>query len=129
MVLSTCFLYHSAYNSLQGRRSRINCDMVQKSSRPQLGRADASVAKRPRGRPRAYDPEAALRRVLEPVGTKVYPGAWLDDVAAATGMNRPSLYAAFGDKQALYLRALESYWEQSLHTMRKLLARDEPLAV
>jgi len=31
----------------------------------------------------------------------------LDDISAATGMNRPSLYAAFGDKQAIYLKAIE----------------------
>jgi AcrR family transcriptional regulator len=43
-------------------------------------------------------------------------------------MNRPSLYAAFGDKQALYLKALEDYVEQSLRAMRQLLSYDEPLA-
>ena len=50
-----------------------------------------------------------------------YAGTSLDDIAAATGMNRPSLRAAFGDKRALYLRALRSYWDA------KFLAMDEAL--
>ena len=40
-----------------------------------------------------------------------YAGTSLDDIAAATGMNRPSLRAAFGDKHAIYLKALNEYWE------------------
>jgi TetR/AcrR family transcriptional regulator, copper-responsive repressor len=103
--------------------------MVQKQLGLKRGHAASDIAKRPRGRPRAYDPEVALRRALETFWTQGYARASLDDLAAATGMNRPSLYAAFGDKQALYLRALENYWQQSLHTMRELLSRDEPLAV
>ena len=43
-------------------------------------------------------------------------------------MNRPSLYAAFGDKHTLYLKALEGYWDLGLVTMRKALGdRDRPL--
>ena len=38
-----------------------------------------------------------------------YAATSLDDLSAATGMNRPSLYAAFGDKQAIYLKAIERY--------------------
>ncbi len=49
----------------------------------------------------------------------------LDDLAAATGMNRPSLYAAFGDKRGLYLKTLERYRDQTRATARELLA-DEP---
>jgi AcrR family transcriptional regulator len=69
-----------------------------------------------------------LRRAQETFWTHGYSRASLDDLAAATGMNRPSLYAAFGDKQALYLKTLEEYWAQSLHAMRELLSYDEPLA-
>ena len=39
-------------------------------------------------------------------------------------MNRPSLYAAFGDKRALYLEALEQYWQLSFAAMREALAGD-----
>jgi len=43
-------------------------------------------------------------------------------------MNRPSLYAAFGDKHALYLRALDHYWTLGHEGMREALAYDRPLA-
>ena len=103
--------------------------MVQKRVEPKRGHVTASLVKRPRGRPRAYDPDVALRRALETFWTKGYSRASLDDLVIATGMNRPSLYAAFGDKQALYLSALENYWEQSLRLMRELLSHDEPLSL
>jgi TetR/AcrR family transcriptional regulator, copper-responsive repressor len=60
-----------------------------------------------RGRPRAYDPEAALRAARDVFWVKGYAATSLDDIVAATGMNRPSLYSAFGDKEAIYLAALK----------------------
>lgn len=57
-----------------------------------------------------------------------YSGTSLDSIAAATGMNPPSLYAAFGNKHALYLEALARYWEISLTATREALAGDRPLA-
>jgi AcrR family transcriptional regulator len=66
-------------------------------------------AKRPRGRPRAYDPDIALAQAMGAFWDRGYAGTSLDDISAATGMNRPSLYAAFGDKQAIYLKAIERY--------------------
>ncbi len=62
--------------------------------------------KRPRGRPRGFDPEEALKAASERFRTLGYAATSLDDLAAATGLARPSLYAAFGDKKALYLAAL-----------------------
>ncbi|HLW90487.1 MAG TPA: TetR/AcrR family transcriptional regulator [Roseiarcus sp.] len=56
-----------------------------------------------------------------------YAGTSLDDLAAATGMNRPSLYAAFGDKRALYFKALRSYWRMSAAEMRDVFAAERPL--
>jgi len=82
---------------------------------------------RPRGRPRAYDPEVALQSVLEAFWKRGYSGTSLDDLAAATGMNRPSLYAGFGDKRAIYVRALEHYWERGLNGMRRALAPERSL--
>ncbi|MFZ0870165.1 MAG: TetR family transcriptional regulator, partial [Rhodanobacter sp.] len=67
--------------------------------------------KRPRGRPRAYDPETALRQAAEAFWKTGYSGTSLDDISAATGMNRPSLRAAFGDKHEIYVKALNDYWE------------------
>jgi TetR/AcrR family transcriptional regulator, copper-responsive repressor len=80
---------------------------------------------RRRGRPRAYDPEAALRRAIDAFWKTGYSGTSLDEISAATGMNRPSLYAAFGDKHALYLKALEHYWQLGLVVMREALADDD----
>jgi AcrR family transcriptional regulator len=46
-----------------------------------------------------------------------FAGASLDDLSAATGMNRPSLYGAFGDKQALFKSALDRYMDSSRAAM------------
>jgi AcrR family transcriptional regulator len=70
-----------------------------------------------RGRPRAYDPEVALSKVTETFWEQGYAGASLDDLSAATGMNRPSLYGAFGDKQALFKTALDRYMDESRAAM------------
>ena len=77
-----------------------------------------------RGRPRAYDPQAALLRATDSFWRAGYTGTSLDEISAATGMNRPSLYAAFGDKRALYLEALAHYWQLSFAAMREPLAED-----
>ena len=50
----------------------------------------------------------------------------LDDLAATTGMNRPSLYGAFGDKHDLYMKALEHYWAAGRAAMAKALAPGRP---
>jgi TetR/AcrR family transcriptional regulator, copper-responsive repressor len=80
-----------------------------------------------RGRPRAYDPEAALKQATDTFWRAGYSGTSLDSIAAATGMNPPSLYAAFGNKHALYLEALAHYWELSLAATREALAEERPL--
>ena len=63
----------------------------------------------PRGRPRAYDPEIALRKATEVFWNLGFNGASLEDLSAAMGMNRPSMYAAFGNKEALFRKALQRY--------------------
>jgi TetR/AcrR family transcriptional regulator, copper-responsive repressor len=80
-----------------------------------------------RGRPRAYDPDRALARALESFWKSGYSGTSLDDIAEATGMNRPSLYAAFGGKKDLYLKALDQYWAMSRLALSEALADDVPL--
>jgi AcrR family transcriptional regulator len=70
--------------------------------------ACAAAAKR-RGRPRAFDPDAVLETVLELFWENGFAATSLDDIAEATGVSRPSLAAAFGDKQALYIKAMERY--------------------
>ena len=63
----------------------------------------------PRGRPRKFDPDHALDQALKVFWSKGYEGASLPDLTAAMGINRPSLYAAFGNKEALFKKALERY--------------------
>jgi AcrR family transcriptional regulator len=82
---------------------------------------------RKRGRPRAYDPEIALKQAQDTFWRSGYSATSLDDLAAAMSMNRPSLYAAFGDKQALYLRAVERYAERSRRALAQELAASRPL--
>jgi TetR/AcrR family transcriptional regulator, copper-responsive repressor len=97
--------------------------MVQKSAP-----ADARPTRKRRGRPRAYDPETALQSAIDVFWQTGYSGTSLDDLSAATGMNRPSLYAAFGDKRALYLKALDHYWTLGHEAMREALSYERPLA-
>jgi AcrR family transcriptional regulator len=66
---------------------------------------------RSRGRPRAYDTAQALDGAAELFWRKGFAGTSLDDLSAAMGMGRPSIYNAFGDKEALFLRALERFRE------------------
>jgi TetR/AcrR family transcriptional regulator, copper-responsive repressor len=83
--------------------------------------------RRPRGRPRAYEPETALRQAADVFWRAGYAGTSLDDLSAATGMNRPSLKAAFGDKHDLYVKALSDYWERKFALMAEALAPGQPL--
>src|ERR1700692_1987824 len=61
------------------------------------------------GRPRSFDVEKALDRALQVFWRKGYEAASLSDLTKAVGVNRPSLYAAFGDKETLFRKALDRY--------------------
>jgi AcrR family transcriptional regulator len=93
----------------------------------EMARTKSETEPARRGRPRAYDAEAALKRATEEFWQTGYSGTSLDSIAAATGMNPPSLYAAFGNKRAIYLKALSGYWELALTATREALAGDRPL--
>ncbi len=85
-----------------------------------------SGTRRP-GRPRAYEPEVALERAMDAFWDDGFSGTSLDDLSARTGMNRPSLYAAFGDKQALYLKTLDSYRANRRALLARALGAGRPL--
>ena len=87
---------------------------------------NAPPAKR-RGRPRAYDPDVALREARDTFWRAGYAATSLDDLAADMGMNRPSIYAAFGDKRALYLRAVTEYADASRAALTRALAEPRSL--
>jgi TetR/AcrR family transcriptional regulator, copper-responsive repressor len=80
-----------------------------------------------RGRPRAFDPDAALSQAVDVFWDGGFAATSLDDLTAATGMNRPSLYGAFGDKQALYRKAFDLYRERTRAAMAEAFGGDRPL--
>ncbi len=83
---------------------------------------------RGRGRPRQFEPAQAIWKAVEVFWDNGYSGTSLDQLSAATRINRPSLYAAFGDKRAIYLRALSRFGDEMRRAMLALADSDEPLA-
>ena len=78
------------------------------------------------GRPRCFCEEAALEKALRVFWAKGYEGASLTDLTEAMGINRPSLYAAFGDKEALFCKAMARYADGPAAFLRRAL--EEPSA-
>jgi len=70
------------------------------------------MTKVPRGRPREFALADALDRAVPVFWRDGYDGASVAQLAEAMGISKPSLYAAFGDKEGLFLRVLERYGEQ-----------------
>ena len=62
-----------------------------------------------RGRPRSFDRAAALRCAMDVFWAKGFDGASISDLTTAMGINSPSLYAAFGSKEALFREAVDLY--------------------
>src|SRR5262249_50758345 len=80
-----------------------------------------------RGRPRGYDPDAALACAVDAFWDAGFAATSLDDLTQAMGMNRPSLYGAFGDKQALYHKAFDLYRARTREALDEALSGDHPL--
>jgi AcrR family transcriptional regulator len=80
---------------------------------------------RPRGRPREFDRQAALRRAMEVFWLRGFDACSIGELGDAMGINPPSLYAAFGSKEALFREAVELYVEaEGGAAMRDLLAHE-----
>jgi AcrR family transcriptional regulator len=79
-----------------------------------------------RGRPRAFDVDSALDRAVEVFWRHGYEGASLSDLTDAMGINRPSLYAAFGSKEDLFRKAVARYADVDLAYVREAL--EQPTA-
>ena len=99
--------------------------MVQKSKRP-AATPDSAAPKR-RGRPRAYQPEIALGKALDLFRKDGFAATSLDDLSAATGMNRPSLYGAFGDKRELYIKSYARYRADARAAMADIFRDELPI--
>ena len=69
-------------------------------------------AARAPGRPRSFDETGALEKATQVFWSKGYDGVTIDDLVAGMGVGRPSLYAVFGDKRAIFLRVLRAYAER-----------------
>src|SRR5437899_2320898 len=83
----------------------------------------------PVGRPRAFDIDKALDRALKVFWRKGYEGASLPDLTRAMGINRPSLYAAFGNKEALFRKAIDRYVEGPASHVREAIHEPKARAV
>jgi AcrR family transcriptional regulator len=64
---------------------------------------------KPRGRPLAFDQDRALEKALFVFWSRGYEGASMAELVAALGINKPSIYATFGNKEALFQKVLEKY--------------------
>jgi TetR/AcrR family transcriptional repressor of nem operon len=79
-------------------------------------------------RPREFDEDLALDHALQLFWLKGYASASLDDLCEVTGLGRSSLYAAFGSKQALYMKTLARYEEGSARRISAALEAPVPVA-
>jgi AcrR family transcriptional regulator len=98
--------------------------MVQKSKKP-LAHPDTATKRR--GRPRAYQPEIALGKALDLFRKNGFAATSLDELSAATGMNRPSLYGAFGDKRELYVKSYARYRADARAAMQEIFRDELPI--
>ena len=102
--------------------------MVQKIKKPSpTTKIDATDAPKRRGRPRAYEPDIALGKALDLFRKDGFAGTSLDDLSAATGMNRPSLYGAFGDKRELYIKSYQRYRDDARAAMIDIFRGEQPI--
>ena len=85
-------------------------------------RTGTEIAKRSRGRPRTFITAEVLDRVRTVFLEKGFAAASVDELADAAGLNRPSLYAAFGDKEQLYIHTLRFYGQKSVEGLDAVLA-------
>ncbi|MEM6461529.1 MAG: TetR/AcrR family transcriptional regulator [Pseudomonadota bacterium] len=84
----------------------------------------------PRGRPRKTDPDAVLETAMKAFWERGFEGTSMNDLSSMTGMAKPGLYSNFGDKEAIYAKAMERYCSSYAGPMLEDLVRsDDPLEV
>ena len=83
----------------------------------------------PSGRTRQFDVDEALDRALEVFWARGYEGATLPELTRAMGINRPSLYAAFGNKEQLFRKALGRYQTGPMSFLTEALRKPTARAV
>jgi len=75
------------------------------------------------GRPREFDEDAALEAAMRVFWEKSYEGTTMADLTGAMGINRSSMYAAFGDKESIFHRVMERYLGEPMDYIRQALAQ------
>jgi AcrR family transcriptional regulator len=83
----------------------------------------------PSGRTRQFDADEALNRALDVFWARGYEGATLPELTRAMGINRPSLYAAFGNKEQLFRKALDRYQTGPMSFLTEALRKPTARAV
>jgi len=78
-------------------------------------------------RPREFDVDSALESAMQTFWVKGYEATSVDDLCESTGLGRSSLYAAFGDKRQLYLRALDRYEDTAATRLATALNGPRPI--
>jgi TetR/AcrR family transcriptional regulator, transcriptional repressor for nem operon len=73
-----------------------------------------------------FDPDEVIGRATNVFWTRGYESTSIDDLVQATGINRASLYNTFGDKQGLFLAAVDRYWATFADSMISALADTDP---
>jgi TetR/AcrR family transcriptional regulator, copper-responsive repressor len=82
-----------------------------------------------RGRPVQYDRDEAIQKATDLFWSAGFAATSLDALSEATQMTRPSLAGAFGDKESLYIEALERYRDAGIEAMRTTLSGERPLRI
>jgi TetR/AcrR family transcriptional regulator, transcriptional repressor for nem operon len=77
------------------------------------------------GRPREFDEDEALAKIMDVFWEKGFEGTSMSDLETATGLRKGSLYAAFGDKRAMYLKALALYGRTAIDESVRVLTGTE----
>ncbi len=80
-----------------------------------------------RGRPRQFDADKALKAMADEFSLKGFSATSLDDLARASGVNRPSIYAAFGNKLSIFLAVIDLHFEQFEREMAEAVDERAPL--
>ena len=86
-----------------------------------------SETPRKRGRPTTIDADTAMQAIVELFRAKGFAAVSLDELSEATGLSRPSLYRAFGDKLSMYMGALDAFGQQVITTAVPALIKEPDL--
>ena len=98
-----------------GAKTRLNPALDERRARNYIPTGmECSATTKTRGRPREFDPDQALAKALRVFWQHGYEGASMAELTEAMGITKPSLYACFGNKEALFKKALDLYERDKL---------------